>query len=346
MSYYDKHHRTPHRPIGWRIFWPLLAFLLLAAAYSAYWMWAKHELSRGIDGWIEAERARGMVVEYSDKRMGGYPFRFTLTLDDPAYADPRANQRWEGETLQLAMQPWDWQHVIARSPGENRIFDGGLEGWARLGPKSAGSLTWSQTGIERVSIDLDEIAFDLAGELSGTARDFELHLRQYPGEPETVQLETHWQALRFDDMIPGADILGTDLGPSILRAEATHALPVLINARRPESMLKRILGRGGEIRVPQAQLDWGPLDAGAQVRLKRERGEGLSGLLGLRLENAEALREALEGAGRLDEDTRAAINALEAASADGRFLELSVRSDGLYLLGTQVVPLDLRTPLG
>lgn len=346
MSYYETHHRKPHRPVGWRIFLPLIVFVMLVLAYSAYWLWAREVLVRGIDDWIAAERARGMTVDFSDKRFGGYPFRFALTVTGPVYGNPRAGQRWEGETLQLVMQPWNWQHVIARSPGENRIFEGGLEGWARLGPKSAGSLSWSSTGIDRLSLDFDELAFDLAGELAGTATDFELHLRQFPGEPETLQLDTRWQAIRFDDIIPGADILGTTLGPGIVRAEATRALPVLVSNAEPERMPGRILERGGEIRVPQAQLDWGPLEAGARVTLKRDREAGLSGQLGLRLDNADALRDALATAGRLDEATDTAIRAVQAASADGRFLDLSVRGDGLYLLGNQVVALDLKAPLG
>ncbi|MEM7766016.1 MAG: DUF2125 domain-containing protein [Pseudomonadota bacterium] len=346
MSYYDKPPAKPRRALGWRIFAPLLVFVLIMAAYSAYWLWARAQLAKGIDDWIAAERARGMTVEFSDKRFGGYPFRFALTLDDPVYGDPRRSQRWQGETLQLVMQPWNWSHVIARSPGENRIFDRGLEGWARLGPKSAGSLSWSEAGIERVSIAVDDVAFDLAGALGGSASAFEFHLRPYPGEPDTLQLETHWQSIRLDRSVPGLEPLGPSLGPSILRAEATGALSALAItpdlARWPASILRR----GGEIRVPQVLVNWGPLDAGARTTLRRNEAGDLAGALGVRIENADRLRAALEAEDRLDTDLERAISALEAASTDGRFLDLSIRGDGLYLLGTQVIPIDFATPLG
>ncbi|MEL6387008.1 MAG: DUF2125 domain-containing protein [Pseudomonadota bacterium] len=331
--------------LGWQIFLPLVGFGLILGAYSAYWFIARAELSKGIDSWIEAERARGMTVEFSEKRLGGYPFRFALFVDEPVYGDSRNDQRWQGEQLQLIMQPWNWQHVIARAPGENCIFNGELEGWAHLGPKSAGSVSWSDTGIERVSLAVDEARFDVAGEIGGALDRFEFHLRPYPGEPDTLQLETHWQALKLNDTLPGADTLGPRFGPSILRAEATRAFSALATVPDLSDLPAAILARGGEITLAQAMVDWGPLDAGARGKLARDREAGLTGSIGLRLDNADMLRAALQRAGELDSDTETAIAALDAASADGRFLELSVRDDGLYLLGNKVVAIDVNGAL-
>ncbi|MEM0984985.1 MAG: DUF2125 domain-containing protein [Pseudomonadota bacterium] len=332
--------------LGWRIFGPLIVFVVILAIYSAYWHWAKSQLVAGIDAWIDGERARGMQVEYSAKRFDGFPFRFALTLDDPVYGDPDQQQRWQGEKLQLVMQPWNWQHIIARSPGENRIFERGLEGWARLGPKSASSLSWSDTGLERFSIAIDTVSFDLAGELAGEADAFEFHLRTYPGEPDTLQLETHWQSIRLGDVIPGTEPLGQTVGPTILRAEATKAFSALAITPEPSRWPATVLSLGGEIRVPQVLVEWGPLNAGARGGLATGDQGDLKGSVGVRIEKADALREALAEAGRLNEQTDMAIQALEAASTDGRFLELSVRDDGLYMLGNQVIPLDLGGPLG
>ena len=69
----------------WLIF-PFVILFLLIAGWSAYWVYAKGQLETGIDQWIADERARGATVEFSSKRLGGYPFRFELDVRDRVLA--------------------------------------------------------------------------------------------------------------------------------------------------------------------------------------------------------------------------------------------------------------------
>lgn len=332
---------------GFWLFFPFILLALAIAAYSAYWAYARNQLDQGINAWIEAERAAGRTVEYSSKSLGGYPFRFALTVTDPVYAQP-GGPRWQGEELHLVMQPWNWNHVIARSPGRNTVtppLGRGQDIRLLVGSKSAASVSWNDAGLRRFSLVLDEAALDTGDEAVGELDQFEFHMRPAPGSPDMLQLETHFQALRLAELPEDVVPLGHTVGPSILRLEADKGMQALAMGVPAERFVQTVLDLGGEIRVPQILVDWGPADLGARGELDQSGGGEILGQVGLRIEQAEELRAALAAAGRLDDQTRQAIDAIEAASANGGFLILSVRADGLYFLGNRVVELPLGAAL-
>lgn len=331
----------PRKRRGFWLFFPFFLFVLLIAAYTVYWFWARNLLSQGIDDWIEGERQAGRIVEYSSKHLGGYPFRFALHLDDPVYGDPRAGQRWSGEELQLVMQPWNWQHVIARSPGRNLVDINGDAYRLDFGKRSAGSVSWTNDGIRRISLAIDSLdAFD--GDMAlGRAEGFEFHLRPPPGEPDMLQLQTQWNAVELARPIPDAEFLGNRFGPSILRAEASQAIPALEQTGDLERLPRMILDLGGNIALAQLELDLGPADIGARGKLDRDSAGQIDGQIDIRLERHEELKTALKSAGRLDTETDRAIDMVAAASRDGNFLTISIRNDGLYFLGNRIVEADI-----
>lgn len=331
----------PRKRRGFWLFFPFFLFVLLVAAYSLYWFWARNLLSQGIDDWIEGERRAGRIVEFSSKHLGGYPFRFALHLADPVYEDPRTGRRWSGEELQLVMQPWNWQHVIARSPGRNSVQVNGAAYRLELGKRSAGSLSWTNDGIRRVSLAIDTLdAFDGDTAL-GRAEGFEFHLRPAPGEPEMLQLQTQWQAIELARPIPDAEFLGNRFGPSILRAEAAQAIPALERTAELARLPRAIFDLGGDISLAQLELEWGPADIGARGRLDRDPAGQIDGQIDIRLERHEDLKTALEAAGRLETETARAIDMVAAASRGGEFLSMTIRNDGLYFLGNRIVEADI-----
>lgn len=338
-------HAQPRKRRGFWIFFPFFLFALLVAAYSAYWAWARSLLDEGIDAWIADERAAGRIVEYSSKSLGGYPFRFALNVEQPVYGDPRAAQRWQGESLQLVMQPWNWQHVIARTPGRNMLDIEGESYSIDLGRRSAGSLSWTNEGIRRISVAIDTLGAGNGRETLGRAEGFEFHLRPPPGEPEMLQLQTQWKLLELARPIPDAEFLGNRFGPSILRAEASQAIPALETSGGIERLAGAILALGGEITLAQLELDWGPADIGARGRLDRNARGDIEGTIDVRVEDHERLKSALREHGRLDQQTETALDMVAAASRDGKFLSISIRNDGLYFLGNRIVDADIASAL-
>ena len=337
---------TRRRSRFW-LFFPFVLLLIVIAAYSAYWAYARSLLDQGIDDWIAAEREAGRTVDYSSKSLGGYPFRFALTVNDPVYADP-LGPRWSGEQLQLVMQPWNWNHIIARSPGRNTLTPPagtGEELRLLVGPKSAASLSWTAEGMRRVSVFVDKASLDAGDEAVGELDQFELHLRPAPGFPDMLQMETHFQAVRLAELPDDVSVLGAEIGPSILRVEVDKGMTAIAMETPADVFVQTVLDLGGEIRVPQIMIDWGPADLGAKGELQQTSAGEIRGQVGLRIEQAEQLRTALDEAGRLDDETRQAIDALEAASANGGFLILTIREDGLYFLGNRIAELQIGAAL-
>lgn len=318
------------------LYLPFILLGVLIAAYSAYWLWARSQLAAAVDGWIASQRAAGVEVGYESRRLGGYPYRFALRVEGPRLSDPRSGQNWQGERLDLVMQPWNWRHVIVRAPGLNRIDTGRDVIELDIGTGSAASLSWTPTGLRRLSVSLDEVAArrNRAPVVSG--QDLELHLRPPPSAPDLLQVQASWQELTLADRVPELDFLGRDLGPSILRMEATKAWRALGTAKDLAEVPDVLLALGGEVRVPQLILDWGPARLGARGEIALGPDGALVGDVGLRLEDAGALLDALRQAGRLTPELERGITAVGAASRDGRFLNLSVRDGGVYFLGQRV----------
>ncbi|MEM1150867.1 MAG: DUF2125 domain-containing protein [Pseudomonadota bacterium] len=323
---------------------PFIIAVLLVAAYTAYWYYARGILENGIDQWIDQQRAQGLTVEYNSRELGGYPFRFALTVESPMIGQPAGGPEWSADQLELIMQPWDWYHVIARSPGRNTFVLGPEEGddlRVLLGRRSAASLRWDSTSVTRFSLALDEASLAAGGEPVGELDDFEFHIRPAPGVPDLLQLETHWQRVELSETPPdNLALLGRSIGPSILRVELDGGVSALAETGDLAEAIELALSRGGELLFPQLMLEWGPASLGARADLRREAGE-LRGNAGVRIERADELRAALAAEGLLTDETRLAIDGLEAASADGGFFPATLRGDGIYFLGQKQIDFPL-----
>ncbi len=69
-----------HRRLG--LYVPFGLLLLLIAGWSAYWGWARGELSRRLDAAQARLSEAGYQVSWKDRHIGGYPYRLDVTLSD------------------------------------------------------------------------------------------------------------------------------------------------------------------------------------------------------------------------------------------------------------------------
>ena len=336
---------APKKRSGFWLFFPFFLLAVVIGLYTAYWFYAKNLLDQGIDDWVALERAAGHTVEFSEKRLGGYPFRFELVVEDPVYEDDEiVPTRWEGQQLQMIMQPWNFQHIIIRSPGMNRIRTGGEDVALLLGPKSVGSASWTSDGVSRVSLSIDEVATSVNGDPVADLDEFEFHLRPAPDDSAMLMLETHWQALELKQGLSEEfATIGQAFGPSILRLEADHVFDLAKEGIGGDELAPEIFRRGGEIRVQQMLINVAGADLGLRGKLQAFDGQSI-GTLGVRLENAGALLGMIRMAAGdgMDPQTLALLDDIQAASADGGFLEFDLRPDGLYRDGVLQIPVDLR----
>ena len=309
-------------------FWMYAPFILLAilmAAYSAYWFVMRGELEKGIDDWIDEQRAAGIEISFSEKRLDGFPFRFALTLDDPVYSEPGDGLSWGGEQLQLVMQPWNWNHVLGRSVGANVIETSGGEFDVQLGSKSVGSLSWDETSIRRISIVLDEADISLGGAPFGKLEDFALHLRPASDNADTLQIVAEWQAIHMEQALTETlAVLGNDLQPSLMQVELTEAFPVINSSAGLSDW-------HGRVKIARMLLNWGPAKIGMKGDFSLDGcGVPEDGNVQVRLDDVPALRSVMHEARMLDLQGEVGLSTLEGESKDGGFLKLTFRDGGIY----------------
>ncbi|MEO0713481.1 MAG: DUF2125 domain-containing protein [Pseudomonadota bacterium] len=331
-------------PRGFAIFM-FIAVSVLLAAYTAFWFYMRGELEKGIDEWIATERLNGAVVEFDEKRLGGFPFRFALHLENPNYRDARGIGGWSGEELQLIMQPWNWQHVMARAPGANRALFNGEETGLTLGPKAVGSVSWTQAGLRRLSIDLDDAEVTLASGETYAATGLQLHMRPPVDDVDALQIVFQWEALTLPQAPPDAPFLGESLQPSRLLLEIKDVFSVLQRGGGVSDWI----AAGGEVNVAQVLLNWGPLKFGAKADLSIDSVGLLNGSVDIRLDDGDALTAAMLDSG-MDQETfmqaSAAVSMLGVASRDGGFLPLSIREGEVRYLGQTLVEIPSLTAPG
>jgi hypothetical protein len=332
---------TTRKPSRFWLYLPFILLLILIAAWTAYWFIAKGQLDKGIDQWIADERARGAELEFSSKSLGGFPYRFELVVDDPVY-QPVGEPRWEGEQLRLVMQPWNWQHVIAYSPGRNLVTEpGGLRQTVTLDKTSAVSFSWNSEHIERIGLQMGNASALIDGE-AYAATGFSLNLKPRDGAEDDLMVALQWDRLTINAAPEGAEFLGDTIGPSRLIGEVRGFFPAWARSGgRPDRFHRALMQENGAIEIAQGLLNWGPLDLGVKGDLTFDDGRA-NGELGVRIEEADALRDALEASGRLGQQENAMLTMLEASSADGGFLTFTVQDNevkmGLIPLGTLPEP--------
>ena len=330
---------SPFRSVS---FWILIVILLCFGLYSAYWFFARGQLEEGIQDWVQVQRQNGALVEYSDMTLSGYPFRFVLDVDDPNYSTG-ADFKWQAEELQLVMQPWNWNHVIARAPGRHAVTQNDVPLELIIGPESAGSLSWTPEALSRASLSLDEFVLLSEDDQKLEAESFEFHVRPPEDDPHALQFAISWQSIDLPEPLHNAAFLGEQLQEGRILVEVTEIGRVL----KTDSNLRSWVNAGGNLMLAQGLVNWGTLKLGTKADLSLNPAGRLNGSFDVRIDDAEELVAAIS-ASDLEEDDKpqfvSAVQMLDAASRDGRFLSVTLRDGDVVYLGqtlNQIPPIPL-----
>ena len=307
-------------------FWlyaPFVIFALLCAAYSGYWFFAKGKIDEGINQFVEQQRAAGGEISFSKKHLGGFPFRFALTVDDLKFVPPNAGIDWRAEKFQANMLPWNFNHVILRSSGRNALSaPDGQDYTALIGRKSALSLNWDQDGIQEGGLALD--AVDIVTAYGDFALDnVKISLVDAGVDSPGKRILIDWDGITIaEELIAGTDaaILGTTLQPSRLRLEGQGF---------------GIFGEAEErkFEIAQLLLNWGPAKLGTKGTFRINDTGFPDGTLHIRLDDAEELGTILRDNGLLTSETALFFGPLSLASKDGGFFPVPIRNGAVSYPG-------------
>ena len=308
------------------LYLPFILFALICAAYTGYWFFVKGKLDDGVNDFIAQQRAAGAELTYSEKHLGGFPFRFALTVDDLTFANPEAGFDWKAEKLQINMQPWNFFHAIFRSSGRNEIaLANGQDYTAILGKKSALSLNWDSENIREAGLSLDTA--DIVGAFGDVGlKNFKASYLDAGTGITGKRILIDWDGVTLaDSMIAGTDaeILGTELQASRLRLQGEGF---------------GVFGEAEERKLEIAQLlfNWGPLKLGSKGKFDITDEGHLDGTLNLRLDDAETLGELLKENGLYTMPLSFLHTSIAAASKDeSNFYKLPFRNGKISILGTE-----------
>lgn len=320
-------------------FWlylPFIIFGLIIAAYSGYWVFVKGKLETGVDAFIAQQQEDGAQITFASKRLHGYPFRFTLTVEKPRFANPEAEIDWTGEKLQINMQPWNFFHAIIRSSGRNELtLPAGQNYTALLGPGSALSLNWNEAGISQIGLTLDRA--DIVTAVGDIALNrFKASLLQAGADLPGKRVLIDWEAITLSDDIiallgDDASFLGNEIQASRLRLEG-QGFGIFGEADTRKAEIAQLL------------LNWGPVKLGTKGKFNINTQGYPDGTLQVRLDDAQALGKILREKALLNSETALLYGPLSLASKEGGFFPLPLRNGHITMLGQELAPVPQVAP--
>lgn len=187
------------------LFIPLSILVLLIGLYTIYWNYSASRITQSFDDWIQRQNESGKEVSYSGKKMGGYPYRYSLRISEFSYSDPAHANRWawKADNLRLAMYVYNTSRILADLSGRNEFaFDEELTVEARAPmriiyenniERAHAALIQKNGQIKQLSIEMDNLRSQRTDELAPltefSAEHLEIHSRKTPPAEDNTQNE-------------------------------------------------------------------------------------------------------------------------------------------------------------
>jgi hypothetical protein len=322
---------TVKKPSRLGLILPFVLLLLVVGGWTAWWFFAAGRLNAGVDKWIARQAEKGAEFSYAGRSLTGYPFRFELAFDSPRYKGASGVAEWRGDRAEFVMQSWNLTHMIGRMPGHSVIVGAdGILNSVDLDGTAAFSVSWNKAGLRRLAAQSGDAQALISGR-SYLVSNLSLNFAPRPESPDDLMVAVQWDKITLDAVPNRAPYLGTELGPSRLIGEVRGFFPAYeATGRDVRGVWPALLENGGAVEVAQGLLDWGPLDLGGQANLEIANGR-VNGAFKVRLDNAEALKQAMIDTGTWTQQAQMIVGTVEPASRDGGFLTLPVIDNGVFV---------------
>jgi hypothetical protein len=286
----------------------------LVVAWTAGWIWIRGEARVRMDKGVEDLRAAGYDITWKERQIGGFPFRFNVTLTEARVREPSGwgleAPRLESEARMLA--PGNW--VVAATDGVTFIRPDGGPVQVK-GRMIRASLTHLTETPPRLSFEGTGLTFQPAAGAQPfalqSADRVEFHLR---GEK---RLDEGLVSFKVDN---GKARLGGLFGriagerPISISWTATLTKMAAFNGANWPAAVRKWVGAGGRMNVRQAGVTAGDAVLGANAgQLSVDSTGRLSGVLEVTLRQAPRALAAMGESGVITEDRAEAASAVAAA---------------------------------
>jgi hypothetical protein len=280
----------------------LLAVVLLAAGWSAFWYYAVGKAEQAIAGWKAREAKVGRIYTCGQEMLSGYPFRIEVRCDlaraEFKQFSPSLDIKTTG--ILVAAQIYEPTLLISEFTGPMTIAESGRS------PNLIVNWTLGQTSVrgtpnspERVSIVLDKPTVDRLT-LSGTepwsrADRFELHGRMLEGSAsKNPVIEIVLRSVQAS--LPGLSPLAVAPIDSDINAVLRGLKD--FSPKPWAARFREIQESGGSIDIPQARVQQGETIAVGRGNLTVNANGRLEGQLQVTVAGVEAFLDAI-GADRI-----------------------------------------------
>jgi hypothetical protein len=292
---------APRKPRRAWLIAPFVLVLIGFAALTGWWFYMRGQIEAGLDQL--AEGGKGYSARYQGRHVGGYPFRFELTLDQATVSEPSG---WglAAPTLEVVASVFDPSHAVAVAPkgvvlsrpGKGTVaIDGQV-----LRASAGGFGKRPRFDVEARGITIRPLA-DSQPMPFASADLFEVHLR-----PEAEDVDRLFVILQGAMPTPGSLMNRVTDGKSNLQLEASLMQAHALRGRDWPSVLRNWQAAGGEMRIVRSQASVGTAMLSADGSTLGLDAEGrLHGKLDLRLTDGPAAMMALGATGVLPQETAA-----------------------------------------
>lgn len=331
----------------------IIIIALLAAIWSAFWFFAVSRFEEALDVREETLSKRGIGLQYSARKTGGFPFRLIATYADFQATGAGSGFGWgvNGARAHVVALPWNSHHAILDVADAGVVLSSDWQN-ARDEVKTyatqatAASLRMSVSAkdsqLQRISLQLRDVDGEsrLFGMGPFDADDLQFHLRwpvNPPAAPEdleaAVQLEP---ALRIKNLHFKGRTMGA-LGPTLDSLVMQSAIrgPEVPGRSADELSYWRL--NGGTLDVPLFQLDWGPMHVTGDGTVAIDEQFRPIGAFSLQAQGLDAALATLEADTRISSDAaeflRITLGALGAGEAGETIPVPVMMQNGIVSIG-------------
>lgn len=283
------------------LFAPYVLVLLLFAGWSAYWFYARNQVVRSLEA--AAQPGRGYTFAYGARHVGGYPFRFEITLDQPRVTEATG---WglSAPSLEFVASSFNPTHVVVVAPQGVTLTRPG-KGAVDISGKVLRASFNTRSERPRLSVEGRDLVISAqtgATPMPYAALDsFQLHIR-----PEPDGQSRFFFGLGGALPTPNTLMARVTDGKTDLRIEALLSKSAALQGHSWSQVLQSWRQAGGDMRLVRAEAQVGKaVVSAADSRLAVDADGRLQGRLDLRLRQGSAGMMALGATGVLPPETAA-----------------------------------------
>jgi hypothetical protein len=234
------------------ILFPWIVFLVAIVGWSAWWVYGSRQIGQRMDAQAQALRAAGYTVSWSDRSVGGFPFRYAVKLGDVQLGEPAG---WglsapSAEAYASAV----WPDVIVFSTDEPlTIYRPGRPALVVRGEEVRASLGGLRRNETRVSLVGRDLVLGTQGADLATFAEvsrFEAHMRRAADNTAEVSFRIHEATPAGDTLL--ARVAGGRPVTVALEGELTNA-DVLYGGDF-DGMLSRWSAAGGYLSIEEGGI--------------------------------------------------------------------------------------------